>query len=459
MLIGEVVPIAQKYLSTNPAVEELDAFDHVIVDEYQDLNIVEQHLLELLAGSGKLCIAGDDDQSIYSVRYANPEGIVAFTQRPDVENHSIETCGRCPEPILGSANALIANAPDREKGELVPRNPDESGAMAVVQWAGAEAEVQGLVAAIASDVANHRRESGDFLVLTTRRNIGRGIVDALNELEIPARSFFKQDQLSSDAARKSFALLRLLVDESDAPALRVLLGLGDAQGRSQAYRRLVGFCVKNNMSQREVLAKLVAEEKLDLSVRALRDRFGEAATELERLRDLSISELVEALFPEDQEETMALREIALDAIENVGSPAELYSEVLEAIIQESVPQSPDYVRVMTLHKSKGLTSPVVFIAGVVNGALPTIMDHETVIEEARRLFYVGVTRAAEELVISSALTMGLAEAKGYGVSFDNSSVRIVDGVPIVRTIASPLIAELGPSCPTPVKGEEWAANR
>ena len=88
--IGEVVPEAYRYLSSNPLAEELAAFDHVIVDEYQDLNTLEQRLLDLLAANSNLCIAGDDDQSIYSVRYANPEGILSYMQRSDVEGYHID---------------------------------------------------------------------------------------------------------------------------------------------------------------------------------------------------------------------------------------------------------------------------------------------------------------------------------------------------------------------------------
>jgi DNA helicase II / ATP-dependent DNA helicase PcrA len=85
LLIGEVVPEAFRYLSHNPAAEALESFDRIIVDEYQDLNVIEQQLLEVLSEGRSLCIAGDDDQSIYSVRYANPEGILAFMARSDVE--------------------------------------------------------------------------------------------------------------------------------------------------------------------------------------------------------------------------------------------------------------------------------------------------------------------------------------------------------------------------------------
>lgn len=113
MLIGEVVPEAYRYLANNPAADELTAFDHVIVDEYQDLNTLEQRLLDTLAENVSLCVAGDDDQSIYSVRYANPEGILSFLARGDVESHSIQVCGRCPSTVLAMANCLIRQAPGR----------------------------------------------------------------------------------------------------------------------------------------------------------------------------------------------------------------------------------------------------------------------------------------------------------------------------------------------------------
>ena len=88
---------------------ELDAFDHLVVDEYQDLNALEQDLLETLALNARsLCIAGDDDQSIYSVRCANPLGIRQFLNRGDVEGHSITVCGRSPSNLVAMANSLIA---------------------------------------------------------------------------------------------------------------------------------------------------------------------------------------------------------------------------------------------------------------------------------------------------------------------------------------------------------------
>ena len=185
LLIGEVVPEAFRYLSHNPAAEALESFDHIIVDEYQDLNVIEQQLLEVLSEGRSLCIAGDDDQSIYSVRYANPEGILAFMARADVEAHSIDVCGRCPETVLSMANSLIRQAPGRDKGDLLPYGTPPPGDVVIVQWPSLDAEIDGIVAAIADDIGSGRREPGEVLVLTNWRKVGEGIRHRLREIEIP----------------------------------------------------------------------------------------------------------------------------------------------------------------------------------------------------------------------------------------------------------------------------------
>ncbi len=128
--------------------------------------------------------------------------------------------------------------------------------------------------------------------------------------------------------------------------------------------------------------------------------------------------------------------------------------------QEDVPQHPDFVRVMSLHKSKGLTSAAVIIAGAVDGVLPTIPSddpnvQDLAIKEGRRLFYVAVTRASDELIISSSATMDLADANRRGVRYARNSIRRRGSLFTVRTLASPYLAELGPSAPRAQKGESW----
>jgi DNA helicase-2/ATP-dependent DNA helicase PcrA len=147
--------------------------------------------------------------------------------------------------------------------------------------------------------------------------------------------------------------------------------------------------------------------------------------------------------------------------------AEDAGDVLEALVQsitqDDVPQHPDFVRVMSLHKSKGLTSASVYIVGAVHGILPTVTsaqadEIEAAMLEGRRVFYVAVTRAAQELVISNSLSMDLADATARRIAFDRRTIRIVDGRHTIKTIASPYVAELDTAVPRPVRGSAWLAE-
>jgi len=464
MLIGEVVPEAHRYLTNNPAAAELDAFDHVIVDEYQDLNTLEQKLLDTLAANGNLCIAGDDDQSIYSVRYANPAGIVNYLARDEVESHTIDVCGRCPKSVVDMANSLIRHAPGRNKGDLGSLPGAEPGTVAIVQWADAEAEIDGIVSAIANSIATEQAEAGEILVLTNWRKAGEKIKARLNEVGIQARSYFTEEELDSEECREALALLRLVVDEQDSVALRVLVGLGDSSGRSPAYGRLLAFCRANGHGASDVLRRAARGEQFAVTVPALVSRTRNALDRVAQLHELELSGLVDALFPEGDEPLASMRAIALECLPKVASTKDLLDEMVRSITQDDVPQHPDFVRVMSLHKSKGLTSPNVYIVAAVNGVVPTIRTTEpsevqAAMDEGRRLFYVAVTRAAARLVISSSVLMDLADAMARGVAYSSSTIRATSGGRhTVRTIASPYIAELGLSAPTPIRGADWLAT-
>ncbi len=464
LLIGEVVPEAHYFLSTNPQAEELSAFDHVIVDEYQDLNALEQQLLDLLSGNGSLCIAGDDDQSIYSVRFANPEGILTFMDREDVENYSIQVCGRCPVRILAVANSLIRCAPNRNKEPLRTHEDMCPGVISIVQWPDVDTEVDGIVAAVADDVGSNKWTPGQVLVLTNWRRIGERISDRLNELNIHARTFFTEELVACDESKEALALLRLVVNENDAVALRVIIGLGDASGRSEAYRHLLSYCNENRIEPRIVLERLREGEKLGLHFRALTEHYSKAIGKLERLRGLTLQDLVNALFPAEIEKMRDLRNIAIDALIEAKTPDDLLHSIVEAVSQDDVPQNPDFVRVMSLHKSKGLTSDSVYIVAAIDGVLPTVRtgdaaDVDRAICEGRRLFYVAITRAAHELTISGSRTMDLADANARGVRYDRKTIRRSGDRHIVRTIASPYLVELGPEAPIPITGQLWLRNR
>jgi superfamily I DNA/RNA helicase len=136
MLIGEIIPELYRYLRNNPAAPERSMYDHVLVDEYQDLNKAEQAVVDLLCATASLCVVGDDDQSLYSFKHAHPEGIRTFPQtHPGTSDHYLLDCYRCPTRVVSVANALIAHNVQREPRQLAAIAANGPGKLWIVQVA------------------------------------------------------------------------------------------------------------------------------------------------------------------------------------------------------------------------------------------------------------------------------------------------------------------------------------
>ena len=157
MLIGELVPLSLRFLRNNPASPLRTAFDHVIVDEYQDLNRAEQVLIDLLAEHGSNVVVGDEDQSIYSFRHANPDGIRDFALTHDhTHDETLLLCRRCPKNVVRIADSLIRhNHAGAQPGDrLRPRDENPDGVVRIVQWPTLEAEIVGVAQYIQHLVVN-----------------------------------------------------------------------------------------------------------------------------------------------------------------------------------------------------------------------------------------------------------------------------------------------------------------
>lgn len=190
------MPESLRYLRENPACDERQLFDHVLIDEYQDLNRAEQTLLDLLAENSTTTIVGDEDQSIYSFKHAHPEGIVEFPDsHPGTDDVPMEECRRCPRSIVVLANSLIANNAHRTPRVLQPRAGNPEGEVLVVQWQTMDDEIQGIARFIQERVRAGAVRAGSVLVLAPRRQFGYGVRDWLNEAHIPAHSFFLEEAL------------------------------------------------------------------------------------------------------------------------------------------------------------------------------------------------------------------------------------------------------------------------
>lgn len=467
MLIGEVVPLALDFIRQNPAHPDIPHFDHVLVDEYQDLNRADQELIDALAQGSSVTVIGDEDQSIYSFRHAHPEGITEYGQsHPQTHDELLNECRRCPQRVVAIANALIAHNQRATPKVLNPFPQNGVGDVYVVQHPTVNDEINTLADFIDWYLQSHpTMPAGEVLVLANRRAIGNGIRDALNakaqqnNRPWSAESFYFEDALKSATAAEAFSLLSLYVNQEDRPALRYWLGDNRPDCRRLPYARLRHYCEQNGASPNQAMAALAAGTITLPHSAALVTRYNQLTARLAVLVPLNINQLIDNLFPMGVQDVASLRQAALLIAPNVQTPQELLNELRTDITQPELPGTQGQaIRIMSLHKSKGLTARLVVIAGCVSGILPTIdfsapqQEQNRQRQEQRRLFYVGLTRSTETLVISSAVRMPRGAAMQMGIR-----VPAGNQYGMVNLPASPFLAELGPSAPAPVRGDLWRA--
>lgn len=463
-LIGEVIPILHHYLRSNPAAEERREFSHILVDEYQDLNRAEQSVIDLLGDEADICIVGDDDQSIYGFKHAHPEGIREWLDLNEgADDLTLAECRRCPTRVVAMANHLIARNVNRPVPRaLVARAENGLGDVRILQYNSLDNEVAG-IAALVQQLIAQGYAPGEILILAQRGVIGTPIYEAMRALNVPARSYYAESELDAEPTQYRFALLKLFVDRNDRVALRWLLGRGSGNWLTGGYRRLRGYCEEHGVDPWDTLDQLATGALAVPHTSVLVERFRmlrDALHELEVLPDLR--SVVDQLFPDGDGSVRDLRALAvgvLEALEDEDDREALLSELVSAIAKPEVPSEIQDVRVMSLHKSKGLSAPVTIIAGCIDGLLPRQPDpglplarQQAELEEQRRLFYVGITRVKADpaagkpgvLILSYSARMPVAAAMGAGISPANTHAGTA------RLHASRFIQELGPAAPQPV---------
>jgi DNA helicase-2/ATP-dependent DNA helicase PcrA len=458
MLVAEIVPEALKFVRDNPASPAIPRFEHVLVDEYQDLNRAEQVLLRELARNGSLAVVGDENQSIYSFKYAHPEGILQFhEENPGTRDLTLSECQRCPRLVVELANALISNNTSPEPRTLVPARGVPKGEVYVVQWDSVDQEAEGLAGFIKYAVESGQTSPGGVLVLAPRRQIGYGIRDALNGLGIMVHSFFYEEVLEGDPkkleaskAQQAFTLLTLLARPGDRVALRCWCGFGSPSLNSGAWGQLRRHCEESGEGPRDALEGLLGGRLRIPQTGALLGRYRKLQDRLAQLGGLTGYQLLDALFPPGEEWAEGLRLLAPRGSDF--SAQDLLEALRTAITQPEMPTDVDYVRVMSLHKAKGLSAELVIVAGCVEGLIPATPDAQMsseernrMLEEQRRLFYVAITRTRRILVLSSITRLPPSDAY-------RMRARIARGG---ATVASRFLNELGPSRPAAERGEEW----
>jgi len=228
--------------------------------------------------------------------------------------------------------------------------------------------------------------------------LGYGIRDQLNDLNVLVHSFYHEEALEGDAAQLAFSILSLLVDQEDRVALRWWLGHESPSGRRNAYQKLRQYCEQSGTSPKGTLDAIV-QGALKLSgVSDLVNKYRELQELLAGLAGQGLDQVIDTLMPDGDEECSVLREMSLLAVPDVKDIRALFDRVKTQVTQPEMPAEGNFVRVMSLHKSKGLTTRVTIVAGCTQGLIPfhksdtPPVEQEAVLREQRRLFYVAITR-------------------------------------------------------------------
>ena len=410
-------------------------FAYVMVDEYQDTNRAQLLMVKhLVARHGNICVVGDDDQSIYSWRGAEPQNILQFTTLfPGANIVRLEQNYRSTPMILRAANAVIQNNSDRHGKTLWTENADTVPLVhAVAPESTGEAR---FVATEIAQLVGEGYQYKDFAVLYRSNMQAQDIEEQLREYSIPYAMYGGQQFYERKEVKDVLAYLRIALNARDEIALRRVINYPARGIGASTLSRLAMWSKANRKPLWNALTSSEILSDIRSGIRTSISRFVDlvnklgAALQGPRTAAAAVEQLVENVdLISDIRAGSASVKAAQRRIENVMSlvsslqryqekspGADALVEYLRLLSLNTSEEEKDHgnkVTLTTLHGSKGLEFPVVFLVGLEEGLLPharTLMpratdvidpDHAADISEERRLAYVGITRAMKRLYLT-----------------------------------------------------------
>jgi DNA helicase II / ATP-dependent DNA helicase PcrA len=424
-------------------------FKYILVDEYQDTNRVQHILLKMLAQKHRnLCVIGDDAQSIYSWRGAEIRNILDFkSDFPDCKIFKLEQNYRSTKKILRAADSVIKNNTEQILKNLWTDN-NEGEPIVVVECKDERDEAERVVHFIKEEIRKNKYNLRDFVILYRTNAQSRSFEDELRRERLPytivgSIAFYKRKEV-----KDILAYLRLIVNPKDDESfLRVInfpsRSIGEATiDRVRAFASVKGISLFEAISRSNSIPGLTDRARKNLfnfylliqKYIDLKDKI--SAGELSRalIDDLGLIRLYkEDGSPEALQRIENIEELlsAITEFSNENPEKNALEKFLEEVSLisdiDTWENKRDTITLMTLHSAKGLEFPVVFITGLEEGLFPiaNAIYNKRELEEERRLFYVGITRAMKKLY----LTYAKSRMKAGNVMYQRKS-RFLDEIPI-----------------------------
>jgi DNA helicase-2/ATP-dependent DNA helicase PcrA len=418
----DLIAEAVRLLKSSDELRELwrRRFQFIMIDEYQDTNAAQYRLIKLLVNDQQnLCVVGDDWQSIYSWRGADFTNILNFERDyPGATVVKLEQNYRSTKPILDAAHNVITKNTNRTDKKLI--TDKHFGLPVQLIYAGSELhEAETIITRIRAAVEQRSRQYKDMAVLYRTNAQSRAFEEMCIRYNVPYRIVGGTRFYDRKEIKDIIAYLRLLYQPFDRPSFTRIVNVPTRGLGATSIERFLAWQEQTSMDLIEAMAAVELCQDLTPRARVAFKEFGEALSSLQTIMgDIPLAELIELVikrfryleFLDDKsaqsDDRMAnVRELVTDAKERVDMDIAGYLEELALLSDlDSNNDTQNVITLMTLHAAKGLEFPVVFMVGMEETIFPhsrALFDSEQM-EEERRLCYVGMTRAQEELYLSSA---------------------------------------------------------
>lgn len=434
-------------------------FEYIMVDEYQDTNKTQLLFLrQLVKDHGNLCVVGDDDQSIYGFRGAVAENILEFERQFEgTVLVKLEQNYRSTNHILDAANAVIANNAVRKDKKLWSAQGD-GDKLRYIECEDDREEAEYVAAEIERFKLDYELDYSDFAILYRVNPQSRVFEEALRTYSIPYTVLGGQEFFDRKEVKDFVAYLRACANPNDEVSIRRIVNVPPRGIGPTLLERISDFAHQNKWSFRRALAELARDParvegigpkvsgKLSELVDLL-EEFGERFKAAEADPQIRLAELgrdvlkrthmINHILSAEKNPRIARRRV--DNVDEILSSLAYYQDRAGGTLQKFLTrialdrsdmndksEEQKGVKLMTLHSSKGLEFPCVFLVGMEEEYLPHIrsMNDPKDLSEERRLAYVGITRAKRHLTLTSA-----AERTRYGKAEDREPSRFLAEIP------------------------------
>ncbi len=417
----DIIMLANRLFETVPEVLEAyrEQFDYILVDEYQDTNPSQSRLVALLSGKKRnVCVVGDDDQSIYAFRGATVDNILCFDEEySGCKTVRLEQNYRSTGNILAAANAVISHNSLR-KGKNLWTEASEGEKIHVKRLFTQQEEAAYIADIIAAQVAKGAKYS-DFAILYRVNALSNAVETGLVKRKIPYRVFGGIKFFERREVKDILAYLSVIVNPADAVRLKRIINVPKRSIGDTTIQKLSDIALRDNSSIYEVARSSGDYPELT----RVSPKLIAFVSDIENMREFaehnSVSDTVSYVIKhsgyqaylkaeddgEDREQNvLELVSSAKLFEETAETPtlAEFLNELSLVSDVDDYDGESDSVVLMTVHSAKGLEFPVVFIPGFEEGLFPSsksLTDGDEGLEEERRLAYVAITRAKNELYL------------------------------------------------------------